>query len=82
MYGIGFNNAGNLLAVAAKNHIQLFSRQLEFKFELKDLGHESVRHKMCGIHSSLTPCVDVFRGCRQSPGRMMTSISPQLTCGV
>jgi len=48
MYGIAFNNAGTLLAVSAKNHIQLFSRQLEFKFELKDLGHESVRAAIVG----------------------------------
>eukprot|EP00730_Choanoeca_flexa_P003859 TRINITY_DN11524_c0_g2_i2.p1 TRINITY_DN11524_c0_g2~~TRINITY_DN11524_c0_g2_i2.p1 ORF type:complete len:1032 (+),score=334.37 TRINITY_DN11524_c0_g2_i2:48-3098(+) len=41
MYGVAFNNQGNLLAVCAKNTVQLFSRMLEFKFELKDLGHET-----------------------------------------
>lgn len=42
MYGMDFDPTGDLLAVAVNNTVQVFDRNLAYKYKLKDLGHETV----------------------------------------
>jgi hypothetical protein len=43
MYGAEFDHSGEYIAVAVKNTVQVFDRNLVYKYKLKDLGHEAVR---------------------------------------
>lgn len=43
MYGAEFDRSGEYIAVAVKNTVQVFDRNLVYKYKLKDLGHEAVR---------------------------------------
>ena len=42
MYGAEFDRSGEYVAVAVKNTVQVFDRNLVYKYKLKDLGHEAV----------------------------------------
>lgn len=51
LYALKFSNNGEMIAIAVGKSVQIYDRALEYKFELKELGHEKV-----GVDSQLLVC--------------------------